>query len=303
MTDSVILGFTNGAAVLIVFSQLPKSLGVDNAEGGVLKAGWEALVHPDLWQLDAVLFSLATIFVIFGGRLFHRLFPGVLVAVISGIIISEVTNYQGSVVGELTGGFISLKFQFDWSSFVDLLLPATVIAIVGFAEPTAIARTFSKEDGSIWNPNKEFVSQGVANLVSALSNAFPVGGSFGRSSLNKFAGAETPWAGAITGAFVLAVLPLTPLLSELPSAILGATVIGAVFRLIKPKEFFALSVKKRGLDQALIAIGTFIATLITAPRIDRGVILGLLLSFFGYLVHRSKNRKILKSKDEPPVSR
>ena len=301
LTDSVILGFTNGAAVLIVFSQLPKSLGVDNAEGGVLKAGWEALVHPDLWQLDAVLFSLATIFVIFGGRLFHRLFPGVLVAVISGIIISEVTNYQGSVVGELTGGFISLKFQFDWSSFVDLLLPATVIAIVGFAEPTAIARTFSKEDGSIWNPNKEFVSQGVANLVSALSNAFPVGGSFGRSSLNKFAGAETPWAGAITGAFVLAVLPLTPLLSELPSAILGATVMGAVFRLIKPKEFFALSVKRS--DQALIAIGTFIATLITAPRIDRGVILGLLLSFFGYLVHRSKNRKILKSKDEPPVSR
>ena len=301
LTDSVILGFTNGAAVLIVFSQLPKSLGVDNAEGGVLKAGWEALVHPDLWQLDAVLFSLATIFVIFGGRLFHRLFPGVLVAVISGIIISEVTNYQGSVVGELTGGFISLKFQFDWSSFVDLLLPATVIAIVGFAEPTAIARTFSKEDGSIWNPNKEFVSQGVANLVSALSNAFPVGGSFGRSSLNKFAGAETPWAGAITGAFVLAVLPLTPLLSELPSAILGATVIGAVFRLIKPKEFFALSVKRS--DQALIAIGTFIATLITAPRVDRGVILGLLLSFFGYLVHRSKNRKILKSKDEPPVSR
>lgn len=301
LTDSVILGFTNGAAVLIVFSQLPKSLGVDNAEGGVLKAGWEALVHPDLWQLDAVLFSLATIFVIFGGRLFHRLFPGVLVAVVSGIIISEVTNYQGSVVGELTGGFISLKFQFDWSSFVDLLLPATVIAIVGFAEPTAIARTFSKEDGSIWNPNKEFVSQGVANLVSALSNAFPVGGSFGRSSLNKFAGAETPWAGAITGAFVLAVLPLTPLLSELPSAILGATVIGAVFRLIKPKEFFALSVKRS--DQALIAIGTFIATLITAPRIDRGVILGLLLSFFGYLVHRSKNRKILKSKDEPPVSR
>ncbi|MEC7578238.1 MAG: hypothetical protein VYD35_03605, partial [Actinomycetota bacterium] len=62
-----------------------------------------------------------------------------------------------------------------------------------------------------------------------------------------------------------------------------------------------LSVKRS--DQALIAIGTFIATLITAPRVDRGVILGLLLSFFGYLVHRSKNRKILKSKDEPPVSR
>ena len=292
MTDSVILGFTNGAAVLIVFSQLPKSLGVDDAEGGVLKAGWEALVHPGLWQFGAILFSLATIVVIFGGRFLHRLFPGVLVAVIVGIIVSVVINYQGSVVGELNGGFVSLKFQFDWSSFFDLLLPAGVIAIVGFAEPTAIARTFSKEDGSIWDPNKEFVSQGIANLVSAFSNAFPVGGSFGRSSLNKFAGAETPWAGAITGAFVLAVLPLTSLLSELPSAILGATVIGAVVRLIKPKEFFTLSVEKP--DQAIIAIGTFVATLITAPRVDRGVVLGLLLSFVGYIVRRSRNRKILK---------
>ncbi len=292
LTDSVILGFTNGAAVLIVFSQLPKSLGVDDAEGGVLKAGWEALVHPGLWQFGAILFSLATIVVIFGGRFLHRLFPGVLVAVIVGIIVSVVINYQGSVVGELNGGFVSLKFQFDWSSFFDLLLPAGVIAIVGFAEPTAIARTFSKEDGSIWDPNKEFVSQGIANLVSAFSNAFPVGGSFGRSSLNKFAGAETPWAGAITGAFVLAVLPLTSLLSELPSAILGATVIGAVVRLIKPKEFFTLSVEKP--DQAIIAIGTFVATLITAPRVDRGVVLGLLLSFVGYIVRRSRNRKILK---------
>lgn len=301
LTDSVILGFTSGAAVLIVFSQLPKSLGVEDLYGGVLATGWEALINPDRWELGAILFSIATIFVIFGGRFLHRLFPGVLIAVIFGITISEIINYQGPVVGELNGAFIDLKFQFDWSSVFDLFLPASVIAIVGFAEPTAIARTFSKEDGSIWNPNKEFVSQGVANLVSALSNAFPVGGSFGRSSLNKFAGAETPWAGAITGAFVLAVLPLTPLLSDLPSAILGATVIGAVARLIKPKEFFTLGVEKP--VQALIAIGTFIATIITAPRVDRGVIFGLLLSLVGYIVDRSRNRNVVKNKDEPPVSR
>ena len=284
LTDAVITGFTTGAAILIIFSQLPKSLGVDDVKGGVLSAGWKSISNPELWELNAILFSIATIIVIFGGRFLHRLFPGVLIAVVCGIAISKVIGYSGSVVGELSSGFIPFKFSFEWGSLTDLLLPATIIAIVGFAEPAAIARTFAKEDKSSWNPNKEFVSQGVANLASAISNSFPVGGSFGRSSLNKIAGAETPWAGAITGVFVLAVLPLVFLLEELPSAILGATVIGAVIKLIKPIEFFKLVVDET--QQGLIATGTLVATLLTAPRIDRGILIGLGLSLIGYFFDR-----------------
>ena len=289
LTDAVITGFTTGAAILIIFSQLPKSLGVDDVKGGVLSAGWKSISNPELWELNAILFSVATIIVIFGGRFLHRLFPGVLIAVVCGIAISKATDYSGPVVGELSSGFIPLKFSFEWGSLTDLLLPATIIAIVGFAEPAAIARTFAKEDKSSWNPNKEFVSQGVANLASAISNSFPVGGSFGRSSLNKIAGAETPWAGAITGVFVLAVLPLVFLLEELPSAILGATVIGAVIKLIKPLEFFKLAVDET--QQGLIATGTLIATLLTAPRIDRGIVIGLGLSLIGYFLDRFRLNK------------
>ena len=284
LTDAVITGFTAGAAILIIFSQLPKSLGVDAVKGGVLSAGWKSISNPELWELNAIFFSIATVIVIFGGRFLHRLFPGVLIAVICGIATSKAIDYSGPVVGELSGGFISFKFSFEWGSLPDLLLPAIIIAIVGFAEPAAIARTFAKEDKSSWNPNKEFVSQGVANLASAISNSFPVGGSFGRSSLNKMAGAETPWAGAITGVFVLAVLPLVFLLEELPSAILGATVIGAVIKLIKPQEFFKLVVDET--QQGFIAMGTLIATLLTSPRIDRGIIIGLGLSLIGYFFDR-----------------
>lgn len=289
LTDAVITGFTTGAAILIIFSQLPKSLGVDDVKGGVLSAGWKSISNPELWELNAILFSIATIIVIFGGRFLHRLFPGVLIAVVCGIAISKVIGYSGSVVGELSSGFIPFKFSFEWGSLTDLLLPATIIAIVGFAEPAAIARTFAKEDKSSWNPNKEFVSQGVANLASAISNSFPVGGSFGRSSLNKIAGAETPWAGAITGVFVLAVLPLVFLLEELPSAILGATVIGAVIKLIKPIDFFKLVVDET--QQGLIATGTLVATLLTAPRIDRGILIGLGLSLIGYFFDRFRLKK------------
>ena len=289
LTDAVVLGFTNGAAILIIFSQLPKTLGVQGLSGGVLPSGWNSLVNPDQWEVGALVFSIATIAVIFGGRLIHRLFPGVLIAVVFGIIISHMVGYTGQVVGNLKGGFLTLKFDYDWGSIYELLLPSVIIAIVGFAEPASIARTFAKEDGTKWNPNKELVSQGVANLAAAVSNAFPVGGSFGRSALNKFAGATSPWAGAITGAFVLASLPFTPALEKLPSAILGATVIGAVIKLVKPLEIQRLLTDN--LTQGLIAVGTLVATLLTAPRIDRGIIIGLFLALLDYLWRKRSNLK------------
>ena len=288
LTDPLILGFTSGAAILIVFSQLPKALGVETPNGGVIGNGLHALDHPTQWHGLAILFSIGTIFLMFGGRRLHRLFPGVLLAVVVGILISWSSSYSGEVVGELNGGFISLDFNFAWASLPELIIPSFVIAIVGFAEPAAIARTFAAEEETRWDPNREMVSQGIANLASAISQAFPVGGSFGRSALNRFAGATSTWAGAITGAFVLLALPFTFLLEHLPSSILGATVIGAVIRLIKPKDLFKLI--RSNFGDAVVGVGTLVATLATSPRIERGILIGLVFSLINYLVKRRENR-------------
>ena len=98
----------------------------------------------------------------------------------------------------------------------------------------------------------------------------------------------------------MVLLPLSSLLSELPSAILGATVIWAVMKLIKPLEFFDLI--RNEPEQAVIAVGTLLATLITAPRIDRGIVLGILLSCIAYLLKKFKVRSAA-NKNGPPVSR
>ncbi len=288
LTDPLILGFTTAAAILIVLSQLPKALGVETTSGGVIRSGFDALIHPTQWHGIAILFSVGTVLLMFGGRRLHRLFPGVLLSVVVGILISWTSNYSGSVVGELDGGFISFDFDFAWESTVDLIFPAFVIAIVGFAEPAAIARTFATETKTSWDPNKEMISQGFANLASAISQAFPVGGSFGRSALNRFAGATSTWAGAITGAFVLLALPFTFLLEHLPSSILGATVIGAVIRLIKPKDLFKLI--RSNFGDAVVGVGTLVATLATSPRIERGILIGLVFSLINYLVKKRENR-------------
>tara|TARA_B100000953_G_scaffold77935_2_gene63250 strand:+ start:190 stop:1401 length:1212 start_codon:yes stop_codon:yes gene_type:complete len=288
LTDPLILGFTSGAAILIVLSQLPKTLGVETANGGVIRSGLDAFIHPAQWNGLTILFSIGTIFLIFGGRRLHRLFPGVLLSVVVGILISWTTNYSGSVVGELEGGFISLDFDFAWASIYKLIVPAFIIAIVGFAEPASIARTFATEEKTSWDPNKEMISQGVANLASAISQSFPVGGSFGRSALNRFAGATSTWSGAITGAFVLLALPFMFLLEHLPSSILGATVIGAVIRLIKPKDFFILI--RNNFGDAAVGVATLVATLATSPRIERGILIGLALSFWNYYF-KAKSKK------------
>jgi len=288
LTDPLILGFISGAAILIVLSQLPKTLGVETANGGVIRSGLDAFIHPAQWNGLTILFSIGTIFLIFGGRRLHRLFPGVLLSVVVGILISWTTNYSGSVVGELEGGFISLDFDFAWASIYKLIVPAFIIAIVGFAEPASIARTFATEEKTSWDPNKEMISQGVANLASAISQSFPVGGSFGRSALNRFAGATSTWSGAITGAFVLLALPFVFLLERLPSSILGATVIGAVIRLIKPKDFFILI--RNNFGDAAVGVATLVATLATSPRIERGILIGLALSFWNYYF-KAKSKK------------
>ena len=281
LSEPVLMGFTTGAAILILSSQLPKVFDVAAAGDGVLPDAWQALTSPGDWQWQALAFSAMTFVLVFGGRRIHRLFPGVLIAVIVGVVISEMGDYGGAILGELDGGFITLNFDFPLDSIGDLLLPAFVIALVGFAEPSSIARTFAAEERLPWNANREMISQGVANLASALSGAFPVGGSFSRSSLNRLAGATSAWAGAISGAFVLLALPLTPMLERLPRAILGAIVVGAVLKLINWRGLYGLLHESR--LQAIVGIGTLGATLASAPRVERGVLAGIGLALGAHL--------------------
>ena len=276
LSEPVLLGFTTGAAILIVSSQFPKTVGITGGDGGVLGNAFDALTSPSQWSWPAVGFSLLVLVFMFGGRRVHRLFPGVLLAVIVGEIVSKVTDYDGPTVGTLDGGFVTLSIDLPWASIGTLVIPAIAIAVVGFAEPASIARTFARQDELEWDADRELISQGVANLAAGLSGAFPVGGSFSRSSLARLAGATTRWAGAITGAFVLITLPLTPVLQWLPEAVLGAIVVGAVVSLIKVPSIVDM-VRTTPVDGAL-AVTTLVATVASSPHVERGVILGVGLS-------------------------
>jgi SulP family sulfate permease len=281
MSQPVLTGFTNAAAILIVSSQLPTALGVQPEGTQLLSKAWWALSHINLWEPAAVVLSIVTVAIVLGGRRIHALFPGVLLAAAIGLGVSLLWGYPGPVVGDIPSGLPPFSLDLPWSSLPALLVPGVVIALVGFAEPAAIARIFAAQDRKPWSPDREFMSQGIANLASGVSGSFPVGGSFSRSSVNRMAGGKTRWSGAVTGLVVLAFLPAAGILAPLPRAILGAIVIAAVLKLITMRQLAKLT--RYSFPQAVVAWVTFAATLILAPRIERAVLLGVGLAILIHL--------------------
>lgn len=281
MSEPVAIGFTSGAGLVILSSQLPKALGVSLPDdvamwsNPIRRALW-AITHPDVWTASAIVISAITLVLMLQGKKVHRLFPGVLVAVVLALLYSRLFGYSGAVIPEIEAGLPSWSLDLPWGSTGSLVLGGVIIALVGFAEPASIARHFANEEQSRWSSSREFFASGLANSVAGLTGAYPVGGSFSRSSVNRFAGADTRFSGAITGLVVLAFLPFASLLDDLPEAVLGAIVVGAVLSLIKPRRL--LKLWTRSPWQAGLAWITFLATLLTPPDVQYAVLLGVALT-------------------------
>lgn len=296
MTAPVLLGFTTAAGILIISSQIPRVLGTTPPAGTLLaKAGW-AVLHPGAWHWIAIAVGLATALMVLGGRRISSLFPGLLVAVIAAIAFSVMFDYSGGVVGEIPTGFPPVSLDLPFHNLTSLLIGAVVIALAGFAEPAAIARTFAGEDDEHWDASKELRASGVANLVSGVSGAYPVGGSFSRSSVNRLAGAHTRWAGAITGLTVVAFLPFAAVLSPLPQSVLSATIIVAVYRLVDFKTLARL-IRMEPLN-GIVALTTFAATLLVSPRLERGILIGVAAGGVATLWQRRTTSKVDARSDQ-----
>lgn len=281
LSRPVLMGFTAAASLLIMASQLPGALGLSPPVEGVGEGAIWALSNTQLWEPEAVGLSLATILLMFGSRKLHPAVPGVLLASLAGWWFSVVTGYSGEVVGEVP---VSLSFypaSLPWSSLPALILPGVVIAMVGFAEVATIAQIYATRERRPWNPNREFISQGAANLASGIAGGFPVGGSFSRTSLAHLAGARTRWAGFVAGAAVLVFLPFASVIAPLPTAVLAAAVIAAVSKLFRLGPL--LKLWKLSRPQAVVGWSTFFLTLLMAPHVEEAVILSVVLAMSVHL--------------------
>ncbi len=276
LSQPVIIGFTSAAAILIIGNQIPGALGVSFPGTGVGERALWALTHAGAWEPEAVILTVGTVALMLGSRRIHPAIPGVVLATVVGLAFSLVTGYEGSRIGHLPSPSSALTLSLPWGRLPGMILPGIVIAMVGFAEAASVAQTFATMERRPWNPNREFVSQGVANLAAGLAGGFPVGGSFSRTSLNHLAGARTRWSGFFAGAVVLLFLPFAFVLAPLPRAVLAAVVISAVTKLIQLRRLAGLW--RLSIPQAVIGWTTFVLTLALAPHVEEAVILSVALA-------------------------
>lgn len=283
VSQPVLTGFTTGAALLITGTQIPTIVGVEVSRSGddggsrsVMARALEAISDPSLWDGRAIAIAGITLGLTMGLRRIHKLFPSVLIAVGVGWALDALWGGQTRQIGEIPAELPSLSFSLPFDRVGDLLVPALLIAMVGFVEPASICRTYAAAKRERWSANQEFVSQGVANIAASAVGAFPVGGSFGRSSLNERAGATSRWSGAITGLTMLAFLPFAGLLETLPRAALAAVVISAAISLVRFDNIKAMWAWSK--PQSATAVAVLIATLLLDPRIDHAIEFGIVLS-------------------------
>ena len=288
LSHPVVLGFTNGAAIIIATSQLSKLFGVSViGSEHHYETVWQVLVeasqHTHLPTLIMGTVALAIMILL---KKYAPKIPGVLTAVVVTTLASWLFGFHaagGAVVGAVPTGLPEFSIpEWNRSAAGQLVIAAVTIALIGFMEAIAIAKNMAGQTRQRLDTNQELVGQGLANIGAGLFQAYPVSGSFSRSAVNFGAGARTGFAAVVTGtAVAIALLFLTPLLYHLPQATLAAVIMMAVVNLVKVSPIVhALKIQPH---DGWVAVITFVLTLVVAPHLDKAIIVGVLLSLGLYL--------------------
>jgi SulP family sulfate permease len=280
MSQPVVIGFSSGAALVILATQLPTALGT-GPHGGVFASAASALAHPGHWDTASLMLAALTLVLMVGGRRIHIFFPGVLLAVVGATVWSALVDFDGATLGEVHSGLPPATLHLPYGDLPSLIIPGIIIAVVGFAEATSISRRYATLERQIWDPSQELVGQGLGNIAAGVCGGFPVGGSFSRTALNYTAGARTRWSGAVTGAVVALLVPFLHVLSPLPRPVLAAVVIGAVRNLVQLDPFRELWRYSKA--QFSIALVTFVLTIAFAPQVGQAVLVGVLMAVVVHL--------------------
>ncbi len=201
-----------------------------------------------------------------------------------------VLSAGGEVVGNIPEGLPSMRApQVHWDLLLALLPAALVMALIGFMEATSISKAIATSTGERVDTSKELIGQGLANIAGSFFGSYTVSGSFSRSAVAARTGAKTGLFAIISAlAVVLVLLFFTPYLYHLPQAVLAVIVMMAVFSLIR----LAPLVQAWKVDRvsALIGVVTFVATLLMAPSIANGILLGVALTVLHYLIRIMRPR-------------
>ena len=226
----VVIGFTNGIAVLIASTQIRDFFGLqiervpsEFAERARALAAHASTISPAATLLAVV--SLAAILIL--RKLAPRV-PGTIIALLGGTAAAALLGLDvdtiGSRFGGIPAGLPSPVFpRFEAALIPALLRPAFTVAALGAIESLMSAVVADRMGNDRHNPNVELIGQGVANIVSPIFGGLPATGAIARTATNIRSGARTPVSGMTHAVVLLVVLiAAAPLAGYIPMAVLAA---------------------------------------------------------------------------------
>jgi len=281
----VVVGFTNGIALLIASTQIKDFLGleIDKVPSLFLDrmaalAGAMPTVDPASAGLAAASLALLIVF-----ARWVRAVPGAIVALLLGTVAAMVLHLGVETVGSKFGGIPSGLPSFAIPSFRPdllgtLLSPALTVAMLGAIESLMSAVVADRMTGDRHNPNVELMAQGVANVASPLVGGLPSTGAIARTATNIRSGAKTPVSGLIHALTLLAILLFAaPLAAHIPLAVLAAILLMVAYNMGEWKEI--PEILKLSKADIAVWLATFLLTVLAdlTVAVEAGMILAALL--------------------------
>ncbi len=294
ISHTVVVGFTAGAAMLIMASQVKNFFGLALPRGlSFFQTLQQFVLHVGEIKPFVVAVALITLLTGIAARKWLPRLPYMIVAMLAGSLAAfgfnealgpDATGIR--TIGALPGALPALSHpEFALDTLKHLLGAALAVTVLGLTEAVSIARSVAVKSGQRVDGNQEFIGQGLSNLVGSFFSAYPSSGSFNRSGVNFEAGARTPLAAVISAAaLILILLAVAPLAAWLPNAAMAGILFLVAWGLID-FHHIATIVRVSRSEAAVLAV-TFGATLVM--HLEFAILVGIVLSLMLYLNRTSR---------------
>ena len=288
-SESVMVGFITGLALVIGIKQVPKILGVEGGSGNFWERLYDLFIRLPEAHLPTLVVGLICLALMLVLERYFEKVPAALVTMVAGIAMSAIFGLEGrgvEIVGDIPAGLTLPKLPAISLQSWGLLLPGALgLALVCFAEAIGPARSFAADHKYEIDANQEFIGLGAANVGAGLFQGFPIGSSLSKSAANDRAGAHCQMSGIIA-ALVTALVALffTPLFYLLPEATLGAIVVVAISGMVKVAKLKHLYHVRR--VDFILAVVALLAVLTLETL--QALLFAVIISIFALVWHASK---------------
>ncbi len=304
ISHTVIIGFTAGAACLILSSQVRNFFGVDIARGATfLETLEQFILHLDHVNPFVAAVSAITLATALAARRWIPKVPYMIVAMVTGSVVAAGLNAYFGAAHTGIATLAALPQALPRLSMPDLSLEAIrktlpvafAVTILALTEAVSIARSIAVRSGQRIDGNQEFIGQGLSNIVGSFFSAYASSGSFNRSGLNFEAGARTPLA-ALSAALILMpiLFAVAPLATYLPLAVMAAILFIVAWGLIDVAGI--RTVLRTSHRETAVLLVTFFAAVFA--ELEFAIYAGVIVSTMLYLT-RTSRPLVLDVKPDP----